>query len=295
MSTTRLLLNEFEYIAPASLHDALDLLSTGNDVKILAGGTDLLVKLKSGVDIPLEILLDTKNIAQELDFVARNGYELEIGSLTKLSTLEKHDTIRKYHALSDALPLMASVAVRNMGTIGGNIANASPAADTACPLIVYDATVCVSSADGDREVLIHDFFKGPGQCDLLHDEMIVSFRLPEVAPNSGSCFLKKTRVKPDISKISATAYLERDGDVISACKVALGSVAATPLCLCEIALGAVAKKASLELFEELAKKIAAAIRPIDDNRSTAEYRHALAEMLVKEALETAWERAGGIL
>ncbi|MDL2217339.1 xanthine dehydrogenase family protein subunit M [Christensenellaceae bacterium OttesenSCG-928-M15] len=295
MSTTRLLINEYEYFAPESLHDALDLLSTGSDVKILAGGTDLLVKLKSGVDIPLKIMLDTKHVAKELDFVIQNSYGLEIGALTKLSTLEKHEALKAYPALFEALPLMASVAVRNMGTIGGNLANASPAADTACPLIVHDATVCLSSADGDREILLHDFFKGPGKCDLMNDEMIVSIRLPEPAKDSGSCFLKKTRVKPDIAKISATAYVERDGDILSACKVALGSVAATPLCLCEIAMGVVAKKATKDVFKNLADEISSAIKPIDDNRSTAEYRRELTRLMVFEALQKAWERAGGTL
>ena len=292
--STRLLTNEFEYVAPNSLYEALDLLSVNDSVKILAGGTDLLVKLKADVNIPFSILMDTKNIS-ELDFVAENKDGLEIGALAKLSDVEKNPLIAKYHALRDALPLMASVAVRNMGTIGGNIANASPAADTACPMMVYDGVVRLASANKKRDVPLHDFFKGPGESDRKSDEMIVSFQLASAKANSGSCFIKKTRVKPDISKISVTAYVERDGDTIAACKLAMGSVAATPLFMNEIALSAVTKTASKELFKILANTVADTIKPIDDNRSTAEYRQEISRVLVVEALETAWTRAGGIL
>ncbi|MBQ3551871.1 MAG: xanthine dehydrogenase family protein subunit M [Clostridia bacterium] len=293
--STRLLDREFEYVAPNSLADALDLLSAyEGGVKVMAGGTDLLVKLKTGADIPFSILLDTKDIT-ELSFISKCEEGIEIGALTKLCNIDRNTMLSDYHALVEAIPLMASPAVRNMGTIGGNIVNASPAADTACPLMVYDAVLRLSSASGDREVPISKFFTGVSKTVIKDDEMLVSIVLPRVKPDSGSCFIKKTRVKPDISKISVTAYIERDGSAVKACRIAMGAVAPTPIELLGVGDKAFDRVATKELFLELAELAASIIKPIDDIRSTAEYRREISKVLVAQALETAWQRAGGTL
>lgn len=290
--STRVLNKEYEYVAPTTLVDALDLLSSGAAVKILAGGTDILVKLKSGVDIPFSIMMDTKNLT-ELDFIEKRDCCLEMGALVKLSALEKHEATKAYGALYDALPLMASVAVRNMGTLGGNIANASPAADTACPMMVHGGRVILASHDGEREIPLQNFFIAPGKSAMEANEIMISIKLDPPVANSASAFVKKTRVRPDIAKISATAYIEREGDTIKDCRIAMGSVAATPLYLEQIASSAKGKVADEALFSALADAVSDTIRPIDDNRSTAQYRKDIAKLIVKDALESAWARTGG--
>jgi len=289
--TTRLLTQEFDYSAPLSVQAVYPLLCEG--ARVLAGGTDLIVKMKSA-DLRVDRIIDTRNI-HELSFVHKNGNGLEIGALVKLSALEKSKEVAPYHALYEALPLMASVAVRNMGTLGGNIANASPAADTACPMIVYNAEVHLGSVDGIRSVALKDFFLAPGESVMKPNEMIQLFLLPAPSENSGSCFIKKTRVRPDIAKISATVHVQRKDDRIESCALAMGSVAPTPLLMDELAKDFAGQKATEQLFEKAACAVSAAIKPIDDNRSTAEYRTQVAKVIVAEAFANAWKRSGGSL
>lgn len=293
---TRLLDKEYKYTAPLTIAEALAILDEKDDVKILAGGTDLIVKLKTGADIPMQTMLDIKHITELNGVIEGENGGLEIGAATKLSSLEKlPSVINKYYALADALHAMASIAVRNMGTIGGNLANASPAADTAGPLLIYDADIKLASVKGERIVPIKDFFTGPGKSLMHQNEMIISIILPDPLPNSGSAFIKKTRVKPDISKISVSAFLQLDGNKIGGCNLAMGSVAAMPLIFPEIAAKMIGKKADQELFSAIAKEIAQSIRPISDNRSTAEYRKQITEVIVADVLTIAWQRAGGVL
>jgi carbon-monoxide dehydrogenase medium subunit len=293
---TRILDKEFDYTAPVSLAEALSLLGSEKDIKILAGGTDLIVKIKTGVDIPMKIMLDIQHIA-ELDGVteSKDG-SLHIGAATKLSFLEKHPAvITKYSALEDAIKAMASIAVRNMATIGGNLANASPAADTAGPCLVYEAAIKLASDKGERFVPINEFFSGAGKTVMNHNEMITEIILPAPSHNYGSAFIKKTRVKPDIAKISVSVLIQRDGDKISLCRLAMGSIADSPVIFPEIAARITGEKAEQTTFSNVAKEMAQSIVPITDNRSTAEYRKQITEFIAAETLAIAWQRTGGSL
>lgn len=289
---TRIMPVHFNYVKPATLAEALDVLASHKNVKILAGGTDLIVKLKTGAPIEIDTMLDAKAIPELTEVKELTDGSVEIGALAKLSHIEDTPVIKeKYVALEDALHAMASIAVRNMGTIGGNLCNASPVADTAGPCMVYGAKVKAVSKAGERIIDIHDFFTGLGKTALNADEMLVSVILP--APEGGAAFKKITRVKPDIAKVSCTAALVLDGKTVKDARLAMGAVAVTPLCMCEIAKEMVGKEVSEELFAEIGQKVSDAINPIDDNRSTADYRKKVAKVLVVDVLTDAMKRAGG--
>lgn len=289
---TRILPVHFNYVKPATLAEALEVLASHKNVKILAGGTDLIVKLKTGASIKMDTMLDAKEITELTEIKELKDGSVEIGALCKLSHLEDYPVIqKKYPALIDALNAMASIAVRNMGTIGGNLCNASPVADTAGPCIIYQAKLKAVSFKKERLIDIKDFFTGLGECALKKEEILTSVILP--APVGGAAFRKITRVKPDIAKVSCTASLFLDNGVIVDAHMAMGAVAITPLSVDHIAKEMIGKEAGTTLFEEIGQKISDEIKPIDDNRSTAEYRKKVAKVLVVDVLREALKRAGG--
>jgi carbon-monoxide dehydrogenase medium subunit len=292
---TRLLTREYDYISPATLAEALEVLSAKQNVRILAGGTDLIVKLKTGADLEMDYMLDIKRIA-ELDYIRMDDDGLRIGALAKLSAIEKFPAVCKhYPALHEALQAMAAIAVRNMGTMAGNLCNASPVADTAGPAICYDAKLVLAGKQGKREVPVTEFFIGLGKSMLAKDEILTEIFLPKPKAFTGSAFCKKTRVTADIAKISATALFAREGQKVSACRIAMGAIAVTPLYLKDISESLIGREINKAVIAEAAAAAAAVIKPIDDNHSTAEYRKEIAALIVEEVLTKAWQRAGGEL
>lgn len=212
-TNTKILAQEFEYLAPKTLDEALDLLSEYKDknIKILAGGTDLLVKMKT-IDLKVDYLMNIKNIS-ELNFIDLDQ-GIIIGAVTPLSHITREEKVKvKYTALYEGIKAMAAPSIRNMGTIAGNICNASPAADAVPPLIIYGAELKLQSKRGVPAVLLEDFITGVGKTIIEPDEIITQINIPEINKNSGSAFLKKSRVKADLSKINLAVCLEREGNV----------------------------------------------------------------------------------
>lgn len=294
---TRIIDAAYDYLRPSSLGEALEALATREGVKVLAGGTDLLVKLKTNGLPDLKVMLDIKQVG-ELDFVRENeAGALYLGPLAKLSRLEREPLVlERYPALAGAIQLMAAISVRNMGTMAGNICNASPVADSVIPAICYEAQVVLASRDrGQRLVALEDFFLAPGVSVLDKDELLTAIILPKPQAHTGAAFIKKTRVRPDIAKISICVKLARAGDSIADCRIALGAVAARPYFAKALSAALAGQKMTEELIGETAVALAAQIRPIDDNRTTAEYRIAVAEAITADALKLAWEQAGGEL
>ncbi len=290
---TRIIPVEYNYVAPQTLTEALNILAKKKDVKVLAGGTDLIVELKCGANVKMQTMMDIKRIADLQNIYENDG--LTIGATAKLSEIEDNEVVKtQYVALEEALKAMAAIAVRHMGTMGGNFVNASPVADTAGPAMIFDAAVKVISTKGERVIPAREWFKGPGRCAREESELVKEFHFPAVKANVGTAFIKKTRVKPDISKVSASVYVERDGDKIADLRIAMGSVAATPLYLGDKCQQFIGKEGTKAVFAEVAKVIADAITPISDVRSTAEYRKQVGEVIVNDALALAWDRAGGV-
>jgi len=292
---TKILAQEFEYLAPKTLDEALSLLDNYKDksVRILAGGTDLLVKMKIS-DLKTDYLINIKNIP-ELNFIdTADG--LKIGAAVSLSRIERIGKVKeRYPALYEGIKSMAAIAVRNMGTIAGNICNASPAADTVPPLIAYGAEVKLVSKRGERTVLVEDFITGVGKTVIEADEIISQVNIPEINKNSGSAFSKKSRVKADIAKINLAVYLEKEGNICKDCKIVLGSVAVKAIRVKEAESLLKGQTVNASRIDEAAEKASEEIKPIDDIRSSVEYRTDVARVMVEDTIKVAWERAGGKL
>ena len=183
-SDTKILTQEFEYFAPKTLEETLDLLYKyrNKNTKILAGGTDLLVKMKT-LDLKVDYLINIKDIP-ELNFIDTNR-ELKIGAATPLSNIERVKKIKeKYPALYEGIKSMAAITTRNMGTISGNICNASPAADTVPPLIAYNAELKLISKERERAVRVEDFITGVGETVIKKDELVTQVIIPEKPKSS---------------------------------------------------------------------------------------------------------------
>ena len=294
-SNTKILAQEFEYFAPKTLDEALSLLDNYKDknTKILAGGTDLLVKMKT-TDLKIDYLINIKNIP-ELNFID-TAFGLKIGAALPLSHIERVEKVKeRYPALYEGIKSMAAIAVRNMGTIVGNICNASPAADTVPSLIAYGAEVKLLSKRGERAVLVEDFITGVGKTVIEKDELISRISLPEMKKNSGSAFSKKGRVKADIAKINLAVCLEREGNLCKDCRIVLGSVAEKAIRAKKAESLIKGQTVSISLIEKIAKKASEEIKPIDDIRSSLTYRTEIARVMVEELVRIAWERSGGEL
>jgi len=290
-TNTKILAQEFEYLAPKTIDEALDLLDKYKDknIKILAGGTDLLVKMKT-INLKVDYLINIKNIP-ELNFVDTNQ-GLKIGAVTPLSHIIKEEKVKmKYSALYEGIMSMAAPAIRNMGTMAGNLGNASPAADTVPPLIAYGAEVKLQSKRGERTVLVEDFIIGVGKTIIEPDELITQINIPKINKNTGSAFLKKSRVKADLSKINLAVCLEREGNVCKDCKIVFGSVAIKALRAEKTEELLKGQMINSELMNKAAEEVSSEIKPIDDIRSTAEYRMAMSKEMLKDNLELAWARA----
>lgn len=290
---TRIMPVEFEYLQPTTKDEALDMLHKYENVKILAGGTDLIVKLKTGADIKVDYMMYVKEI-QELNYVRLENNQVKIGAVTPLSFIESNEIVQdKIPALSEAIKAMAAIAVRNMGTIGGNLCNSSPAGDTIPPLTAYGAKLKLAGLDKTREVGISGFITGPGKNILEKDEMLVELIIPVPKDFTGAAFIKKTRVKADISKINTAVLVERSGDACADCKIVMGSVAATVVRISKAEESLKGQRITLQLIKNAAKIVSEEIKPIDDNRSTAEYRKDISLVILEDAIKTAWQRSGG--
>lgn len=295
LTNTKILAQEFEYFEPESLEEALELLSLFKEqARVLAGGTDLLVKMKRELVSPRALISLSRVSA--LKHMEEDEEMLRIGATTTLFEAENNPLLeRSYSALFEALRSMAAPAIRNMGTIGGNLANASPAADTAIPLLVYDSRLKLQSKEGERVVPLKEFFLGPGLTVLSPEELIVEIQVPRLKDSEGSSFLKLGRVSADIAKINVAAYVKREGERCALCRIALGSVAPTPLRIYSAERLLEGKVFSESLIKEVALECQKGIKPIDDVRSTKDYRIWVSPILVEEALRAAWLRSGGTL
>jgi CO/xanthine dehydrogenase FAD-binding subunit len=292
MVNTRIIAHEFEFVAPKSVPEVLELLRRyGTRAKLMAGGTDLLVLMKSERVAP-EVIVHVAKIP-ELDYV-KDDDGLRIGAGTKLSKIRAYcGKDKKYVALWEAISTLGKPQVWNMGTMAGNLCTASPAADTAPPLLVYNGRVKLMSGSGERTLGLEEFFIGVNRTALAEGELLVEIRTEKISERIGSAFMKMARVGADISKITCAVAVERDGNRCLSCRIALGAVAPVPMraeAAEDLIRGAEVDEA---LLEKAGLQVAQEIRPIDDVRSTAEYRRDAAKTLFKDVFSKAWARAAG--
>ena len=273
------------YSAPETLQDALNIKGeSGADARLVAGGTDLILRMRDRVFSP-KLLLDLGRVA--LDRVSCAEGEMRIGSYTTLSGILANAEIETYFpALAESCRQFAGPPIRNRATIGGNIANASPAADLVPPLLAYDAKIALVSATGDRVLALTEFFTGPGETVMRDDEILTEIRLPLMPPDSAACFIKLgQRRSMAISMVNLCARLSLDTNgVVTVARIALGAVAPTP----RRAVAAEALLTGTNLFPELldqaAQQASQEMAPISDVRASGDYRRRMTTVLVRRAL-----------
>jgi carbon-monoxide dehydrogenase medium subunit len=291
MINTHILPDPFDYFDPKTVDEALHFLRTyGKNAKIIAGGTDLLVEMKLG-KLHAECLVNISRIPALHYLIEERG--LRIGALTSFREIERSPRIRRrYTALYEAAHSVSSVQIKHMGTIGGNLCHASPAADSAPPFIALGGKVKLVAGDQARVLPLGDFFVGPGETVLSSQELFIEVQLPDPPRGTGSSFRKLMRVSGDLAKVSVAVMIIREGDVCKECRIVMGAVAEKPIRAMEAEKIFIGEKWSRFLAERAGEKVSEEIRPIDDVRSTLWYRKEVSKVLVRDAVELAWERAG---
>ncbi len=274
---------EFNYLKASTLNEALEILNRLDDVKLLAGGTDLVIDLKIGRFKPKNIL-DISDL-RELSYIKDEGDKIRIGALTKLQDIAESPVVKaKLPALAEAVKWMASWQVRNFATIGGNLCNASPAADSAPPLLVYEAKVKLVSLNGEREVPLKEFFLGPRKTVMEKGEMLKEIIVP-YQEGLGQAYIKLgRRTAFTLSIVSVATAVKVENGKFSDVRIALNAVAPKPVRAVKAEEFLKGKDVSLQNIEEAAKLVLEDISPISDVRASAEYRKDMSVVLTRDAL-----------
>ncbi|MGD0843353.1 MAG: xanthine dehydrogenase family protein subunit M [Geobacteraceae bacterium] len=278
-------MRETLYFAEKSVEDTLGLLALyGKRAVILAGGTDLVPRINY-YKLKPEVLVYIGNLG--LEYIWEKGGRLLVGAATTLAEIAASGKVaKKAGALAEAAGLAATSAVRTTATIGGNLANASPAADLAPPLLAMDAELRLQSEKGERLVPLKDFFKGPGKTVLNPGELIIEVSLPF---RRGRCvFLKLGRRKAlSLSVVNTAVRLEMSGSTCREARIAVGAIAPTPIRCIEAEALLAGRSIDRELIGLCAETAIAAGRPLDDRRASAWYRKEAGTALVVRALALA--------
>jgi CO/xanthine dehydrogenase FAD-binding subunit len=286
-------MREMRYEAPRTLEAALALLSGANgQARILAGGTDLLIGMRAGQVAP-ELLVDVKRIPELTSTLADNG-GFRVGAAVTCMELVEHEAFAKaWPGVIDGVKLIGSIQVKGRATLGGNLCNASPAADSVPALIAAGASVSIAGPKGRREARVEDIATGPGKISLAKGEIVTSFLLPRRLPHSGDAYLRFTpRTEMDIAVVGAGVNLTLDDSgVCRQARVSLGAVAERALLVPEAAAALVGSKVDAAALSRLAAAASAACRPIDDKRGTREFRIKVAGVMARRAAEIALARA----
>jgi CO/xanthine dehydrogenase FAD-binding subunit len=282
------------YTAPTSVEEAVKALAgVSGTAKVLSGGTDLLVQLRSG-RLKADLIVDTKKIPG-ISGIRAEGGGFVIGAATPGAMIGEHEALcRAWPGVIEATNLIGSTQIQGRASLAGNLCNASPAADSVPALIAARATCVVAGSNGRREVPVEAIATGPGRTSLAPDEFIVEFRLPKRPPRSADAYLRFIpRTEMDIAVVGAGVNLTLDasGACTDACLV-LGAVAPTAVIVAEAATALVGRKLDETALAALDKAARAACKPIDDKRGTITYRVKVAGVLARRATTIAYQRAG---
>jgi len=284
----------FDYAAPTTINEASQLLTSNQNARPLAGGTDLLIQMKErGRPVPL--LVSLRWVA-ELSKLKTNG-QLEIGSMVTCGEVAWSDAVKKgWPALVDGADLVGSVQIRNKGTVGGNVCNAAPSADVVPSLIVLGASARVAGPSGERTLPLQELFRGPGQTSLAPGELLVDMTVPTAAAGSGSAYLRHVpRREMDIAVVGVAVQLQLEGDgrTVKDARVALASVAPTPIRSARAEQALIGSQLSDETLRRAGEGASADARPISDVRASADYRRELLKVYTRRVGQIAYQRARG--
>ncbi len=282
-------MKKYDYFQPESLKEAYDLMEKlRGHAHYIAGGTDIIVRIRQKAISP-DALISLRSIS-DLTGIHHNG-GLSLGSMTRFRDVERDATItQNYPALARAASLLASPQIRNVATVGGNICNSAPCADSVPPLMVMGARLILEGPGGQREMPMDNFFKGPGESCMEDVEILREIRVPDIRQQgmrTGTAFLKSGRVAQDLSIVSAAALVSMEGKVCRKCRLAAGSVAPVPLRLRRTESLLEGERISPDLLARIAEMAAQEVSPITDIRSTEDYRRTVAGVLIRRAIEEA--------
>jgi len=282
------------YIAPSTVDEAVRLLAGASGAaKVLAGGTDLLVQLRSGRTKP-DLIVDTKRIPGISGIREQDG-AFVIGAATSGAVIGECEALKDaWPGVVEAANLIGSTQIQGRASLAGNLCNASPAADSVPPLIAARATCVIAGANGRREVPVESIVTGPGRTSLGPDEFVLEFRLPKRPLRSADAYLRFIpRTEMDIAVVGAAVSLTLDpGGVCTDARIVLGAVAPTAVLVPEGAAALIGRKLDETAVAGLDKAARGACKPIDDKRGTIEYRTKVAGVLARRAATIAYQRAG---
>ena len=281
-----------QYQAPTSLAQAVIILSENKNATILAGGTDLLVQLKFGLKHP-ELIVDIKNIPELMGIKTDNG-KVHLGAATPGALITANKELKVIcPGLVEAIGLIGSSQIQGRCSVGGNLCNASPAADSVPALMVNQAICTIVSSDGKRTVPVEEFNTGPGQNCLASNEILVSLDFVSPGPLCGDAYLRFIpRTEMDIAVVGAAVALTLDeaGTCIAA-RVAIGAVAPTALMVPSAAAALIGSKLGDDVLLKAGKIASDIASPISDKRGTAKYRKKVVGVMVRRAIVIAKKRA----
>ena len=286
-------MDDLRYEAPGTLDAAVALLAgEKGEARIMAGGTDVLVQMHENMSEP-DLMVDIKNIPELTGITQENGGWRVGAATTGMEIVEHEGFAAAWPGVVDGVKLIGSIQVKGRASIGGNLCNASPGADSVPAIMVAGATATVFGPDGAREVPVEDIAIGPGKTSLAKGEIVVSFFFPERPPHSGGAYLRFTpRTEMDIAVVGVGIDLTLDdGGTCLAARVVLGAVAARALLVDEAAAALVGTRVDDDALANLAAAASAACRPIDDKRGTKEFRIKVAGVLARRTALIALERA----
>jgi len=290
---TKLVPVRFEYFRPKTEEEALLLLDRfGRNAAVIAGGTDLLVKVKQRSQEPRAVI-SIRGLAS-LSYIEEGSKALRVGAATRMVDIEQSAAVAsRFPMLREAASIVGSIQIRHMATIGGNLCNASPAADGSVALLALDSELKLASARGRRSVPITKFFTAPGRTVMDEREILTEVVIPFLPPGSGTAFARITRTEMDLAKVNVAVALTLKDRQIAGAKIALGAVAPTPIRAYRAEKLLAGQEPSDALLWKAAEEAAAEVKPITDVRSTAEYRRDVTAVLVRRSLLLARSRAGG--
>ncbi len=283
----------FDYHSPATLDEAIALLrELGDDAKILAGGQSLIPAMRFRLAAPAH-LIDINSLG-DLQYIREEGGALAIGGLTRESALEESELVQsKYPLLADTARVIADPLVRNLATVGGNLAHADPANDHPATMLAYGAEVVARGPGGERRIPIDDFFTGLFETALAADEILTEVRIPAPAAGSGGAYLKLERKVGDYAVSAVAVELTLAGGKVSAARIGLTNVSAVPMRATGAEAALAGNEPTAEVLEAAGKAAAAECDPSADLRGGVDYKRDLTRVLTKRAIARAVERAKG--
>ena len=289
-------MHPFNYVAPVTVKEAIDILEKhGDRARPLAGGTDLLVQAR-GNKWDLDAVVDVKKIpeAMQLD-VSNNG--LTIGAGVPCYQIYDHEKIKSdYPGIVDGAFIIGGIQIQSRAAIGGNLCNAAPSGDAICPLIVYDATANIAGPSGNRDVSVEDFCVGPGKTVLKNGELLVSISVPKPPSGFGAAyerFIPRNEMDIAVAAVAVSVTLDNSGTNFESVRIALASVGPTPTFATKASNSLKGKSINERSISEAAAISKDESSPISDMRGTIEHRKQLIEVITKRMLNEAVKRARG--